>query len=185
MRTVSRTLVALLAAALALAGCGGSNDDSSGSSSTGDSGSSTASLVHVDGTIKLDGDTLTITPTDGSEPHSFSLGPAVVKAEVLAVSASGAPARVTYRDGEDIAAAVTPAPTHGDGVQSYEGEVVSVTSSQLVIDGKDGERTFDISGADTGAFDTAHLTDHKSQGEPIRVYFKADAPDQGVAYEDA
>lgn len=187
MRHVSRTIVALLAASLALAGCGGSDDASSPADDDPkrDAASATAPLVHVDGTIKLDGDTLTVTPKDGSEPHSFSLGPAVKKAEVLAVSASGAPARVTYRDGEDVAAAVTPAPAVGDGVQSYEGTVVLVSSAKLVIDGADGERSFDISRADAGAFDQAHLADHKAQGEPIRVYFRADAPLLGVAYEDA
>lgn len=187
MRHVSRTTVALLAASLALVGCGGSDDASStaGDNAKEDAASATEPLVHVDGTIKLDGDTLTVTPADGSEPRSFSLGPAVQKAEVLAASASGTPARVTYRDGEDVAAAVTPAPAVGEGVQSYAGSVVLVTSTKLVIDGADGERSFDISGADAGAFDQAHLADHKAQGEPIRVYFRADAPLLGVAYEDA
>ena len=185
MRHLSRTLVALLASSVALAGCGGSDDDSGSTTADGGGTSTTASLVHVDGTIALDGDTLTITPKDGSEPHSFSLGPAVTKAEVLALSASGAPARVTYREDEDVAAAVTPAPKVGEGVESYEGTVVLVNADKLVVDGPDGERAFDISGADAGAFDQAHLADHKAQAEPIRVYFQADAPLQGIAYEDA
>ncbi len=183
MRLVPRSLIALLAASIAVAGCGGSDDTDSSSTDGGDS--SAAAIVHVDGTIKLDGDTLTITPKDGSEPHSFSLGPAVKKPEVLALASSGEPARVSYRDGEDVAAAVTAAPKLGEGVEAYEGKVVSVDDSTLVIDGADGERTFDISAADAGSFDVAHLEDHKSAGEAIRVYFQAAAPDAGIAYEDA
>lgn len=184
MRTVSRTFVALLISAVALAGCGGS-DEESGSDTTEGGGSATAALVHEDGTIKLDGDTLTITPKNGNEPYSFTLGPAVNRAEVLAMSASGAPARVTYREGEDVAAAVTPAPKVGEGVEAYEGLIVSVDDSTIVVKGDDGERSFDISGADAGAFDQEHLEDHKDESEPIRVYFQADAPELGVAYEDA
>ncbi len=184
MRTVSRTTIALLAVAVALAGCGGSDDDTDATGGDA-SGSATAALVHVDGTIKLDGDTLTVTPTDGSEPHSFSLGPAVERPAVLALSASGAPARVTYREDEDVAAAVSPTPAVGEGVESVEGLVVSISADTLVIDADGEQRSFDISGADAGAFDREHLDDHQSKAEPIRVYFRADAPELGVAYEDA
>ena len=80
---------------------------------------------------------------------------------------------------------MTPAPKLGEGVESYEGTLVSITADTLVVDGSDGERSFDISGADPGSFDVAHLSDHKAEAEPIRVYFQADTPEAGVAYEDA
>lgn len=184
MRNVARTTVALLAAAASLTGCGGS-DDESRSTVSDTAGSAPPPLAHVDGTIEVEGDTLTVTPTGDSERRSFSLGPAVEKAEVLAVSASGAPARVTYREGDDVATAVTPAPVAGGGVESVEGLVVSISADTLVIDADGDERSFDISGADAAAFDKEHLEDHKAAAEPIRVYFKADAPELGVAYEDA
>lgn len=182
------TLLVLACSILLLAGCGGSDEGDSGGGAKdadGGGGSATAKLVHVDGTVKLDGDTLTVTPKDGTDPHSFSLGPEVERGALMALASSGAPARVTYREGEDVAAAVAAAPKAGEGVDSYEGLIVSVDAKQLVIDGDAGERTFDISTADAGAFDTEHLADHQSAGEPIRVYFRADAPDAGVAYEDA
>ncbi len=183
LRPALRTTVALILATVALAGCGGSGDDANG---TGGGPSGTEALVHVDGTITASGDTITLTPKDGSAAMEFTLGPAVQKAQVMAIAASGSPARVTYRPSEDgIAAAVGSAPELGEGVESYEGTVVSVDDSKIVIDGADGERTFDISAADPGAFDAAHLTDHRDKGEPIRVYFKTDAPDTGIAYEDA
>lgn len=184
MRTFTRLSTALLIASVALAGCGGSGDaDGDGSS---DAPSSSGSLVHVDGTIELAGDTVTVTPKEGGEAREFTLGPAVEKAQVAAIASSGEPARVLYREDEDgIAASVGPAPKLGEGVEAYEGQVVSVSDTELVIDGSDGERTFDISGADPGAFDRPHLEEHKSKGEAIRVYFQTDAPEAGIAYEDA
>lgn len=186
MRLFPRTCITVVAT-IALLGCGGSNDNGSTTDSNGDASApkAAAAIVHVDGTITLEGETLTITPKDGSEPHSFALGPEVQQAEVLAIAASKAPARVTYREGEDVAAAVTPAPTKGAGIEAYEGLIVSVDSSSIVIDGSDGERTFDTSAADPGAFDTHHLEAHKTEAEPVRVYFRVSAPDAGISYEDA
>ena len=188
MRPVHRSLVstiAVLAMSLVLvAGCGGGGDDD-GSSNGADTGGA-GSLVHVDGTIKANDDGFVITPKGGGEPRTFTEGPAVKRAEVMALSASGEPARVTYRDGEqDVAAAVGPAPKLGEGVEAVDGLIVSVDDSTLVIKGDDGERTFDISGADPAAFDVEHLQDHASEATPIRVYFRADAPEAGIAYEDA
>ena len=167
------------AAALLLAGCGG--DDTSA-----DDASASAGIDHVDGIVAVDGDGFVLTPIDGTDERSFTLGPEVTIAQVRAIEASGAPARVTFRGSEDdIASSVVPAPAIGDDLESYEGNVASVDSTTLVVDGADGTREFDISSADEGAFDVSHLQDHKSEKAPIAVYFDPADPGIGIAYEDA
>ena len=184
MRTgPARLLAVMLVATLALAGCGGS-DEPSGSSEP-DSNAAGA-LTHVDGTVVVTDDGFTLTPSSG-DPIEFALGPEVQAAQVRAIEASGEAARVSFRLTEDapIAAAVKPAPKLGEGVESYEGTVTSVDDATLVVEGADGERSFDISAADPGAFDARHLRDHSEAGEPIKVYFDPSTPDLGIAYEDA
>ncbi len=176
---VLRPLVIAVAAFVAV-GCGGSDD---GSDVGG--GSGPASLTHLDGTLTQQGETYVLTPKEGGEPKEFTLGPEVPAAQAAAIVSSGEPARVTYREGETVAASIGPAPKAGEGVEAYEGLVVSVDDAAIVISGDDGERTFDISGADAGAFDSAHLEEHQQAGEAIRVYFRSDAPDAGISYEDA
>lgn len=183
MRPSSRHLIAIAVTALFVAGCGGSDDDTSDGTSGG--GSGTASLTHVDGTLTQQGDAYVLTPKDGGEAQEFTLGPEVPAAQAAAIVSSGEPARVTYREGETVAASIGPAPKAGEGVEAYEGLVKSIDDSTIVISGDDGDRTFDISGADAGAFDAAHLEEHQAKGEPIRVYFRSDAPDAGISYEDA
>jgi hypothetical protein len=184
MKTLARRLALLLVAILVVAGCG--SDDAA---KTDGSASAPGALTHIDGAVAVgdDGATFVLTPVDGSAAMTFTLGPEVALGEVRAIEAAGSPARVSYRPAEadPIAASVVPAPTLGDDLSTYEGSVVSVDENTIVIDGADGERTFDISGAEDNAFDIAHLEDHNSKGEPVRVYYAPDAPDVGIAYEDA
>lgn len=178
------TLLVLLAVAVLAAGCGDDSTSEGGDAASTDPGA----LDHVDGIVVTGpGDGFVLTPIDGGEDITFELGPAVQLGEVRAIEASGAPARVSYRPGEDpaVAASVLPAPTLGDDLETYEGTVVSVDADELVVDGEDGERTFDVSAADEGAFDVTHLQDHADEGEPIKVYFDPKSPDVGIAYEDA
>lgn len=177
----SVTLLLVLVVALAVAGCGDEERPAA-------SGSDAGSLSHVDGVVVLEDGQLRLTPADGGgEDLAFELGSEVERGQLRALEASGAPARVTYRPGEEplLAVAVGSAPAVDDGVEAYEGQVVSVDAKQLVVDGPDGERTFDVSEAEAGAFDVPHLRDHADSREPIRVYVDPQAPDVGIAYEDA
>jgi hypothetical protein len=185
MKTFASRLALLIATILLGTGCGSEDD----AATSGDSGVSPGALSHVDGTVAIGegGTSFVLTPVDGSAAITFTLGPEVALGEVRAIEASGSPARVSFRpaDADPIAAAVVPVPTLGEGLSTYEGLVVSVDENALVIDGADGERTFDISGAEDNAFDIPHLEDHNAKDEPIRVYYEPDAPDVGIAYEDA
>lgn len=184
MHTIASRLpqsLLLLLVAFVVAACG-SDEPSS------DSGSDVGSLEHADGTIALQDDRIVLTPTDGQgETRTFEIGPEVEVARLRAIEASGAPARVSFRPEEEppVAAAVSEAPAAGEGGETYEGTVVSVDEQKLVVKGSDGERTFDVSGADAGVFDVPHLQEHADSGEPIRVYTDPEAPDVGIAYEDA
>ncbi len=182
-RTI-RTMLLMLAATILVAACGGS---SSSSNDTKSNAGGAGSLTHVDGTITLAGDGFTLQPKAGGAATTFTLGPEVEQGALRAIAASGQAARVSYRAGDDplIAASVRPAPKIGEGMQSYVGTIVKVDASTLVVDGDDGERTFDISGADADVFDVPHLEEHEAQSSPIRVYYDPKAPDVGVAYEDA
>ncbi|MCW2956661.1 MAG: hypothetical protein JWO69_1530 [Thermoleophilia bacterium] len=181
-RARSIALFALLAAmALLVAGCGG--DDAS----TDDASAGAASLVHVDGAIALEGDTLTVTPTNGDAGVTLAVGPAVERGAMQALIASAAPARVFYHDEESpTAAKVEAAPSAADGAETYEGQVVKVSADEITIDGDDGAKTFEIRAEDQPAFDTKHLDEHRGEGEPVRIYLqKDDAGEYAVAYEDA
>lgn len=175
-----RFLLPIVAAGL-LAACGGSDAPSAPDPNAA------GSLDHADGAVALQGEVLVLTPKQGGDTVEFELGPEVQAAAVRALATSGSPARVTYRRGTDplVAASVLPAPELGEGLETFEGQVASVDERELVIDGEGGERTFDISGADEGAFDVAHLQDHADEGEPVIVYYDPEAPEVGVAYEDA
>lgn len=180
---ITRLFVALASAALVFTGCG--SDDSS-STDAAASGSTTGKLTHVDGTIAVSGDGFELTPKNGDAAKTFTLGPEVQIGAVKALEASGVNARVTYRDGDAlVAASVTAAPTIDESLDSFVGTIVSVDSKQITLTGDDGERTFDISGADADAFDVAHLKDHASENSPVRVYFDPQTPKVGVTYEDA
>lgn len=177
-------VIALLPVLL-LAGCGSGDDGGAGEDVDRPSA---GSLSHVDGIIVLEEDELVLTPSDGEgRDVRFTLGPEVEVGAVRAIEASGAPARVSYRPGKEplVAAAVSQAPGADAGQGSYEGQVVSVDDRKLVIDGPDGKRTFDVSGAEAGAFDVPHLQEHAAQQEPVRVYFDPARPEVGLAYEDA
>lgn len=185
MRASLPTLLSLVAAVLALSGCGGS--DSTGTTATDESSDQAGAIIHVAGTLRSSDDGFVLTPASGDETITFSLGPEVERAVVRALEASGTTVRVSYRPTEDapVAASVEPAPALGEELETYEGQVVSVDAKQIVIDGEDGKRSFDISGAGDAAFDAAHLLEHAERDEPILVYFDPKAPRVGIAYEDA
>jgi len=178
------SLLLVLLACLALAACGGDGgSDDSSSSSGGDAGR----LEHVDGTLALDGERLTVDST-GGEALTFGLGPEVEPASVRALEASETTARITYREegGERTAVTVAAAPKIAEGVETYEGIVVEVDATHIEIDGADGARTFSISAEHRPSFDVAHLREHAKEGEPVRVYFRSGASgDAAVAYEDS
>ena len=152
---------------------------------SGSGSGSAGSITHVDGTIRVDGSGFELTPKGGGDPVTFTLGPEVQLGEVRAIEATGAPARVSYRPGSTVAAAGVPAPKISEELRRYVGEVTAVDARSITIDGDDGERTFDISGADDGGFDVQHLRDHQAERSPVAVYYDPEAPDVGVAYEDA
>lgn len=173
----------LLAAAIALTGC--DNDASKSASTTVDFEVERAHL-HVDGTVASKGDGFVLTPMSGDEPITFGYGPEVAVAEIRALEASKAVARVTFEPTEDapVALGVDEAPKL-EGLDTYDGTVVSINDDSLVIDGPDGKRTFTVVPSD--GFDIEHLREHEDEGSPVRLYFDDDA-DVGplaVAYEDA
>jgi hypothetical protein len=186
MHRIHRRILLLtlaLVGALIIAGCG-----SDGSSTTSNaSGTDGGSLQHVDGTVELSGETLTVTPSAGGDPIELGLGPAIARGPLQALVASGAKSRVFYTSGDTpLAAKVEAAPTAEDGAQTYDGQVVKVSSSSITIDGDDGQRTFEIRSADREGFDTAHLKEHRAEGSAVRIYYRAEGgTDHAVAYEDA
>lgn len=171
----------LVVATLALAACG--DDDTSSNGSGGDVAA--IEHLHVDGAVRGREDGFVITTPDG-ETYDFEYGPAVKPAEVRALEAAGAQARVTFRPTEDtpVATDIGEKPDK-EGLETYEGLVVRVTATELVVDGADGERTFSIAGTDHAAFDPDHLEEHREREEPIVVYFDPEDPGTGIAYEDA
>jgi len=178
----------LLAVLVFAAGCG---DDTSGGSTTLDkndaSKADSTRLIHVDGTLALEGDTLTITPAAGGAVASMPLGPAIEAGALQALVASGSRGRVFYVDDKDpVAAKVEAAPTAEEGAKTYDGQVVSVDAGSITIDGADGTKSFDISEQDRTAFDIAHLKDHRSKSERVRIYYREQGDTRNaVAYEDA
>jgi hypothetical protein len=178
----TRLALILLTSMLVLAGCGSDDAADSGTAT----GIEAGKLTHVDGTIVVSADGFRLTPKNGDAAMEFTLGPEVQLGALKALESSGAAARVTFRSGDRlVAAAVVPAPAIGEDLESYVGTVSSIDDTQITLDGDDGERSFDISGAGEAAFDVAHLKDHSSEGSPVRVYFDPKAPKLGVTYEDA
>lgn len=177
--------VLLVAASMAVAGCGGGDDSSD------DTAKGPGALSHVDGTLVMQGNRLMVVPEGNGAADEFLVGSGVANSTIQALVASKARARVFYRaDGDDeparMAVAVQPAPTAGNGAKTYEGQITKVSSSSITIDGDDGTRTFAIKGADEAAFDVEHLEEHRDEGEPVRVYYRgSDASPNAVAYEDA
>lgn len=164
-------------------GCGESTDPASASKSS----SSLGVLDHVDGTLTENKGGFVLSPTDGSDSVAFVLGPEVEVGAIRALEAARIPARVSFQPDTSplVAASVLPAPKLGEGMESVKGLVVSVDAEQLVIEGTQGKRKFDISASAEGAFDIAHLEEHSEQREAIKVYFDPKAPSVGIAYEDA
>lgn len=179
-RRASLVLLLVVAGACTLASCGG------GEAGEGGEAPSAGALIHVDGTVEVHGDAFDVTPKQG-DVVTFTYGSKVDRAGVRAFAASGAPARVSYRLGEDdpVAVSVRAAPALGEGLQSYVGTIASVSDEEIVIDGSDGERAFTIGAADREAFDVPHLRQHQDDSTPVRVYFDPDEPTAGIAYEDA
>ena len=184
IRSFFRTTCLLALAIAAVAGCGtDSGDDTSDATSAGGA----TSLTHVDGTVQLEGDTLTVTPSSGDDTLVLPLGPEVEAAAVQALAVSQAKTRVFFVDDQDpVAAKVAAAPSAGKGAQTYEGQVVKVSTTSITVDGDDGQRTFTITEADRPAFDTRHLEEHRSEGEAVKIYYRTvDGSEHAVAYEDA
>jgi hypothetical protein len=183
------SLIIMGGATLALAGCGSSSG--SGSNSSSGSASGGGSVTHVDGTIaaSANGDGFTLTPKHGAPAIDFKVGGSVEGVQLKALEASGAPARVSYRDtGDDplTAVSVEAAPKIGEGLQSFVGTLTDVETGKLVLKGDDGSsRTFTISAEDAESFELPHLRDHMKQHSAIRVYFDPKQPDAALAYEDA
>lgn len=185
-RTSIRTLAVLALTLVTATGCGGGDSGDDASADGSNSSSGVAALVHVDGVVAATDDGFTVTPSDGSAVRTFTAAPEIERSAVMALAASGEPARVAYRDGDTlVAAAIAPAPKLDEGVDAVKGLIVSVDASKLVIKTDDGERIFDISSAEPAAFDVGHLQEHADDAGPILVYFRADAPDAAVAYKDA
>lgn len=174
-------LAMLCTASLLIAGCGSASDTGAKSDT-----SSVASLDHVDGTIKVTGATLTLTPKSGTATE-YTLGPAVDQGSVKALELSGERTRVLFRPGKDIAVRVEAAPKSGAGAKTYTGLVTKVSDTSLTVDGDDGPLTFAIEPQDAEAMDTPHLKEHKQLKEGITVYYRpTNAEGQhAVAYEDA
>ncbi|MCW2973102.1 MAG: hypothetical protein JWN72_1375 [Thermoleophilia bacterium] len=169
--------------AIVVAGCGG-DASPAGTTASGDGG---VSLTHVDGTLEVTGDDLTVTPAKGSAV-TLAVGPAVGKGELQALAASGAKARVFYAEqGDPIAAKVEAAPSAGDGAKTVDGVITKVSTSSITIQTSEGDaRTFGIEPIDRSAFDTEHLQEHEVEGSPVRIYYRAEGGvEHAVAYEDA
>ena len=187
-------LLLLLTTTALLAGCGDSDDDSSDDSRRTDTATETTDdapsriTEHMDGTIKVQGDTLVLRPT-GRAPVTFVLGDDVELAQVKALETSGSAARVTYEPALDeddpIAISVQAIQEHGDQ-QSYTGTIVKVDDETIVIKGADGEKTYAMGIADEHEIE--HLGEHRDQASPVTVFLSAAGSDAGetvVAYEDA
>ena len=184
----SLALAVLLTTAILLAGCGDSKDESK--SSGANDATAAGRLTHVDGAIKLDGDTLKLTPSSGDDVMTFKLGPEVQSGTVQALMAANSRARIFYdsaaTDGPVLAVSVFAAPTAGQGAKTYDGKITDLSGSSITVDGPDGERTFMIKPKDLSAFDMPHLEEHKSEKSPVRIYYRGTGADaNAVAYEDA
>lgn len=188
-RRTATTATILATCVLAVAGCGGggggSGTTTAGSGDTA-TGGGAATLTHVDGKLALSGDQLTVTPSNGGAKLVLPLGPEVQRGQLQALVASGARGRVYYTGGDSpTAARVDAAPTAEDGAQTYDGKITKVSTTSITIDGADGARTFSIRAADAAAFDVAHLKEHRSEGSPVRIYYRSEGGEHAVAYEDA
>jgi hypothetical protein len=181
-----------LAAAL-FAGCGDSDDSGSSSKDASTSGatqsdddSAAQEKQHLDGTIKVEGTQLVLTP-EGRAPITLELGDDVERAEVQALASSGAPARVEFTPatGEGNGTVVSVhAQTPHEGAQKFEGTVTKVDESSITLKGDAGEKTFPLS--PSVAEEVDHLNEHASEGEPIRVFLEKDGGTLTViAFEDA
>lgn len=184
-------LALLLLTAVALAACGGDNDkDTDATSDSIAKKTDAGRLTHGDGSIKLDGDTLTLSPAAGGAAVVLKLGPAVAQGTVQALVSTNARARVFYnptsKDDELIAVSVQPAPTAGADAMTYDGEIVNVSEKIISIKGNDGTKTFQILEKDLPSFDIPHLEEHQDEQSPVRVYYEGEGGDtHAVAYEDA
>lgn len=185
MRTTITTCLVVVGSVLALAGCGSSDD------ATDDAGPAT--LLQLDGTISAGGagsETFTVSPkAEGEKDITFGYGPEVARAQVQAMAASGTVARVYYRPTTEapVATSVKEAPEYGEDVLDYTGTINFVNGERIVIEGPNGERSFDIADAEEDAFDQPHLKDHQDEGTEVKVYFR-DAGEGllvGLGYEDA
>ncbi|MBC7461195.1 MAG: hypothetical protein H7287_07525 [Thermoleophilia bacterium] len=192
-RSTALVFIALLLPALLLAGCGDSTPKVGGSSA-----SDGVALTHVDGTLAVSGDRVTVTPSTGA-PVPLTIGPAVGKGELQALAASGAKARVFYAEkGAKIAAKVEAAPVDGasgnasgsasGSAKTLDGVITKVSKSSISILSSGGEaHTFSIHTEDQSAFDVAHLNEHAAEESPVRIHYRTggDGSDFAVSYEDS
>jgi hypothetical protein len=145
---------------------------------------SSPGLQHVDGTITLrDGEVLTVTPSSGAT-RSFTLGDPELANSVRAMQASGERARVFHRG--PVAVQVRSQERPADALTAT-GRVLNVTATTLRLKTRDGELVIVIPPNARPAFDTEHLAEHRANGEPITVYYRAGANGhrEGLTYEDA
>lgn len=170
-----RVIAGMLVGALVFAGCGSSEPDAQNATAT----PATGTLEHVDGTIAVDGETLTVTPRGSTTGEELEIGSAVQPAELQAMAASGEVARVYHRDG--MAVRVQAASTGQTG-ETIEGTVTEVTDTTFTLD---SGTTFAIESSE--AVDIDHLEEHRENGEPVRVWYtgELDADPVATAYEDA
>lgn len=193
MRVTLLPILLPLALAALLAGCGGSGDSTDGSdqraATTGASADADkVPAQHLDGSVRIDGETLVLTP-ENRAPIRLQLGEEVAIAQVRALEASGAIARVTFEpatgDDHGVAIDVRATPQH-QGAQTYTGVVTKVDAEQITIKGDGGVKTFAM-GIDD-AHEVEHLQEHADTGSPVKVFLGEAGSDAGpvvVAYEDA
>lgn len=192
----SRFPLTLLASSLLLVACGGGPESGTGDR-TGqqpaprDAGQHPGEVEHVDGIIRTTDDGFVLEPrAAGREALEFRAGPEVERSQLRALEAAGTDARVSYRadDGERVAVAVAQAPRIDEGLHAYEGEVVSVADSRVVVEGADGRRTFRVDPRAGDAFDLEHLREHADSEHPVIIHYRPEEDVDGgvaMAYEDA
>lgn len=193
MRATLLPILLLLALAALLAGCGSDDPGTAGderadsAETSGDSPGAPAQ--HLDGTVKVEGESIVLTP-EGRAPMTLDLGEDVAIAQVRALEASGAVARVTFEpatgERNGLAIDVRETPRQQAGTDAFSGTVVEVDAKQITIKGDSGTRTFAMGIAD--AHEVEHLQEHADSGSPVKVFLDDAGSDAGaavVAYEDA
>lgn len=177
------TIVTIAAVAVLAGGCGSNarRDSATTRDVRPEPSLDATSLQHLDGTLQLDGTTLTVSP-EREEPVSLQLGDELEASSIAELAASGRQARVFYREG-NVASVRRLDDLATRGRESTAGYITRVDDDALVLRRSDGStRSFVIRDAERDAMEVPHLREHQAAAEKVRIWHEGGV---AVGFEDA